>query len=251
MKNDDDLLQALGDLARDEDPAQDLRLDQLSAGTLCEDEREALRARNVPMAEDVIEAFRPIDEAGKERFVDAILAQQTEPASTVVPLPSKRKWLAGTGVAGAVALAAAIALFVSTRGPAPLPDYDLVVLGGESGVRSKPAEGVPRLVAGSRLELRLRPATRTSGTLEVRGALKRGADVRTWSPPVHQDPDGAARIVGTREELFPGIPNGTWTVVVGIGRPDTLPTDPKTLFEWQAHEPVGTSLHHLNVQLGP
>lgn len=253
MKDDDDLLRALGNAARDEDWVEDPRLDALSAGELSEAEGQALRARDDPMADPAFEAFRPIDEAGKQRFVDAIVSQQQQGAGAkVLPFPKKRAWLASAGVVGALAAAAAFALVVSTGGPEPLPDYELDVLGGESGVRSKPTEGVPRLVEGSRLELRLRPATRTTGPLEVRGALARGDTVHPWSPPVHQDPDGAARIAGTREELFPDIPDGTWTIVVAIGRPDELPIDPRTLIEWEAgDDPPGTSLHRLSVQLGP
>ena len=255
MKHNDPLLQALGELVRDEDPIEDPRLDALSADELSAAQREELRGeREEPMADAVFEAFRPIDDNAKERFVDAILAQTKaqEPQrapDNVVPIARRRTWLAGVGVLGALAAAAAIVLTLSS-GPSPLPAYDLVVLGGESGVRSHPTEGTPKLVKGSQLELRLRPATKTQGPVVVRGALKKGHDVRAWTPLIQTSPDGAARIDGTKESLFPGVPSGTWTIVIGIGRPDALPADPEKLVELEAGEdPAGTRLHHVNVIL--
>jgi hypothetical protein len=256
VKQNDPLLQALGELVRDEDPIEDPRMDALSADELSAAQREELRGeREDPMADAVFEAFRPIDDDAKERFVDAIVAQtkgqepQRAPSDNVVPIAGKRPWLAGVGVLGTLAAAAALVLMLSS-GPSPLPAYELVVLGGESGVRSHPTEGTPKLVKGSRLELRLRPATKTQGSVVVRGALKKGHDVRAWTPPIQTSPDGAARIDGTKESLFPGVPSGTWTVVIGIGRPDTLPAEPEKLIELEAGEdPAGARLRRVNVIL--
>ncbi|WP_437625323.1 hypothetical protein [Sorangium sp. So ce1151] len=47
-----------------------------------------------------------------------------------------------------------------------------------------------------------------------------------WRPPVEITAEGVVRIAGTREAVFPGMPEGPWEVVLAVGRPDALPADP-------------------------
>ena len=257
MKN-DPLLQALGALAREQDPTEDPRWDDLAAGELEEAQRgqlreDAARAEGEAFADEALEAFRPIGSEAKDRFVDAILveagASRVEQAKVI---PLRRAWWAA-GSLGALAAAAALLMLLRSPGPAGLPAYDLVVSGGESGVRSLTVQDVPKLAPGSRLELVLRPATRTEGPLVVRGAMRKGEDVRPWTPAAETDPDGAARIAGTREALFADTPAGRWTLVIAVGRPDVLPSSASELFRLEAGEdPPGARLQRIDVELtGP
>lgn len=257
MKN-DPLLQALGALAREQDPTRDPRWDELAAGELSDSHRDELRenaaqTEGEAFADEALEAFRPIGGEAKDRFLDAILAEagasRVEQAKVI---PLRRAWWAA-GSLGALAAAAALLMMVRPPGPAGLPSYDLVVSGGESGVRALTVQEVPKLAPGSRLELVLRPATRTEGPIVLRGAMRKGDDVRAWTPPVETDPDGAARIAGTREALFADTPAGRWTLVIGVGRPDVLPSSASELFRLEKGEdPAGARLQRVDVELiGP
>jgi len=252
VTHDDPLLRALGDLAQHEDPVEDPRLDELSADTLSEDERQDLAKQNDDtMTNAAYEAFRPIGPEARERFVEAIVDQRAcSTSAKVVPFPRRSRWMVGMAGVGALAAAAALLLVLSSGGPEPLPSYELMVLGGETTTRAEPAQGTPRLLPGSRLELRLRPATGVKGPVDVRGALQFGQTVRAWNPPVDKDDRGAARIVGTREKLFPGVPDGRCTVVVAVGRPEALPSEPEELLAVErGADPTGIRLHRLTVDI--
>jgi hypothetical protein len=156
-------------------------------------------------------------------------------ASNIVPFRSRRRALTAL-LAGAPLVAAAAALFFLFRqvqSPG-VPSYELMVAGGERVERSTP-DAAPsetrRLGPGSSLTLTLRPATSVEGAVAVRGALvpvsaagtlDRGA--RAWSPPVTITPDGVARVTGTKEALFPGVPAGTWEIILAVGRAEALPS---------------------------
>jgi hypothetical protein len=257
VKN-DPLLQALGALAREQDPTRDPRWDELAAGEVADAQRKELRedaaqAEGEAFADEALEAFRPMGGEAKDRFVDAILAEagaaRVEQAKVI---PLRRAWWAA-GSLGALAAAAAVLMLVRPPGPAGsagLPSYDLVVSGGESGVRALTVQEIPKLAPGSRLEVVLRPATRTEGPIVVRGAMRKGEDVRPWTPAVETDPDGAARITGTREALFADTPTGRWTLVIAVGRPDVLPSSAPELFRLEAGEdPAGARLRRIDVEL--
>ncbi len=257
MKN-DPLLQALGALAREQDPTRDPRWDELAAGEMGGATREQLRgevarSEGEAFADEAFQAFEPMGDEAKGRFVEGILAEAGKShvqEAKVIPL--RRAWWAA-GSIGTLAAAAAVLMLLRSPGPDALPPYDLVVSGGESGVRALTVQEVPKLAPGSRLEVVLRPATRTEGPLVVRGAMRKGNDIRSWSPSVETDPDGAARIAGTRETLFADTPGGRWTLLIAVGRPDVLPSSASELFRLEAGEdPAGARLQRVDVELiGP
>lgn len=163
------------------------------------------------------------------------------PAADVIPFPGRRRALRTILVATPLAAAAAAAVFLlrPAEKTSPVPSYELVISGGEREARSAtdPAVGVLRLGPGSRLTLTLRPATSVEGPIAVRGLLVQGGHiapsekdpakgdraVREWSPQVAITSDGAARIDGAKEALFPGIPAGEWEILLAVGRPSELP----------------------------
>ncbi|MDP9150858.1 MAG: hypothetical protein M3O36_13080 [Myxococcota bacterium] len=84
---------------------------------------------------------------------------------------------------------------------------------------------------GGHFEVAIRPSGHVDGAIAVRAFLLRGDQVRPWDPPFHVERDGSARIAGSVESLFAGVPPGDWEVAVAVGRPETLPTAPKTILQ--------------------
>ncbi len=232
MSRDEDLLRALSDLVRSEDPWRDPRLDDLAAGRLSPDQEQALLRELGPNA-PMLDAFRPFEAGFKADLADKIAASmRASPAASArggVRFLPRRAVVLG-GAAATLAAAAALILLLRPHAPPddPVPPYELVMLGGDNIVRSAPETRqarTARLAPGSRLEVRLRPGHRVQGSVALRGAVVRGADIRPWLPVTEVDPSGAIRVAGTREQLFAGLPDGEWTVVVAVGREHALPAD--------------------------
>ncbi|WP_437902283.1 hypothetical protein WME95_27050 [Sorangium sp. So ce327] len=107
----------------------------------------------------------------------------------------------------------------------PVPAYAMTLAGGEVRERSASsgAGATARLGPGSRLEITLRPATRVDGPVAVRAFLIQGETARPWDVHADLSEQGAARIEGDTETLFPGVPEGEWEIAIAIGRPAALP----------------------------
>ncbi|WP_437893093.1 hypothetical protein [Sorangium sp. So ce124] len=107
----------------------------------------------------------------------------------------------------------------------PVPAYAMTLAGGEVSERSASsgADATARLGPGSRLEITLRPATRVDGPVAVRAFLIQGETARPWDVHADLSEQGAARIEGDTETLFPGVPEGEWEIAIAIGRPAALP----------------------------
>ncbi|WP_437739296.1 hypothetical protein WMF39_26525 [Sorangium sp. So ce1504] len=107
----------------------------------------------------------------------------------------------------------------------PVPAYAMTLAGGEVRERSASsgADATARLGPGSRLEITLRPATRVDGPVAVRAFLIQGETARPWDVHADLSEQGAARIEGDTETLFPGVPEGEWEIAIAIGRPAALP----------------------------
>jgi hypothetical protein len=107
----------------------------------------------------------------------------------------------------------------------PVPAYAMTLAGGEVRERSASsgAGATARLGPGSRLEITLRPATRVDGPVAVRAFLIQGETARPWDVHADLSEQGAARIEGETETLFPGVPEGEWEIAIAIGRPAALP----------------------------
>ncbi|WP_437979708.1 hypothetical protein [Sorangium sp. So ce117] len=107
----------------------------------------------------------------------------------------------------------------------PVPAYAMTLAGGEVRERSASsgAGATARLGPGSRLEITLRPTTRVDGPVAVRAFLIQGETARPWDVHADLSEQGAARIEGDTETLFPGVPEGEWEIAIAIGRPAALP----------------------------
>ncbi|WP_437313621.1 hypothetical protein [Sorangium sp. So ce385] len=117
-----------------------------------------------------------------------------------------------------------------------------------------PAKSVWDLGPGSGLGIILRPVQAVQGEVVVSGVLvnREASGVRKvlmWLPQfgrgdgmsgvVGRDrvrlqsrtilPDGSISVFGSREVLFPNVPDGLWEVVIAVGRPEALPSDPEVL----------------------
>lgn len=261
MKNDrdDDLLRTLGRFAAEEErlSPDDQELELMCAGQLPEERIRALEARAAgePELARRLDAYRPLD-AGSRAKLTAALVHEVSSASgsTFAPadgrqardqhppvrrvnrarFPSARSL--GSAVA-AIAVAAAVAMvWVNHRRSspgqaAPLPGYQLDIVGGMRELRAPAApDGGPiRLRPGSPVQLLVRPASATRERIVVESflmrdvapdPLARAGDEVTFEPltiPFEISPDGAARARGNAAALF-GVRRGRWRLVLIVER---------------------------------
>jgi hypothetical protein len=227
----DDLLRSLARVAReeatkDEGEARwgDLALGELDAEDVAA--LEKLAAEDAEAAEKLV-AYRPLDDAAKDRIAARLAPAATAPAAAkVVPLAARPRRVAW--IAAAVAIAAGVALWRGASTPEsgpPLPAYAMVVSSGDRATRgTEPTTTEETVVApDSRLEIRLRPAKQVAGSVAVRGFLVQGGVARPWVPPMQTSADGAVAIDGAASALL-GVSAGTWDVVLAVGRPSDLPS---------------------------
>lgn len=252
----DELLTALTAASRQAGGLADPRWDRLAEGTLTPDEARELAAvaEESEVGRTAHQAFQPLDEDFRERMTDVLLADLARGAAPAAPEPARdvRRNDAPAAAAprpvpssepsasrpkkpaptrtwawvGALAAAAALALFLSRGGESgnggALPAYGLTVIGGEKPTRADPTtpEEQPLVLGpGSRLELVARPATPARGTVHASTYMQRaGGPPVAWAPPIAVSEGGAARIVGTKEQLFPTQQDGEWELVIVLGR---------------------------------
>ena len=256
MDNEEKFLDDLGHWAREEDALERRRFDerwqQLSAGTLSEEDDAALRARaeeNEAVQLDY-EAFRPLDKGFQERLLAQLPSQGREtpsgelavpPASddsapqqeptTVTPFerPGKAsRWAPYRGwLAAAAILVVAITGGTLLRGPQPaLPDYRSEFHGAVRTIRSdvadKPQE-IPVFSLGSPLRLTLQPERDVEEPIEQHFYLEsKSQERRRWVTDVEISPAGTTTALGTLGEDFV-IEPGEWNLLVVYGRPGKLP----------------------------
>jgi hypothetical protein len=231
------LLAQLGATTRAQDDALDPRLDALCDGTISAEDRAALEADAAkdPALGLALEAFRPLGDDHAARIAAKLVAARPatvaaasevahEPApraSNVVSIARRRPSLLARSVpiVGALAVAAAAVVYFVRPSASPLPPYELIVGGGDRALRGGDADpvAVPRLARDSRFELLLRPASATSEPIEVRAFLVRDGIARPWQVTAEVSADGAARIQGRVDALFPAGP-GEWGVLLVVGR---------------------------------
>lgn len=247
MTDDEIWLRELARVAKDEQQAEETRLDErwdrLSAGELSAEEEAALRAlaESSEDAREAYEAFRPLGPDFQARVVQALRDQRAaasetaplapdgpaEPSARVLQFRRRVRRLSGW-LAAAAPIAAVLLLML--RGPGalpPLPDYQPHPSGGVQAMRGAP-DDLGTLVPGSSFDLVLTPQTAVSGEVGVRCFLARdarGAGLRPWPVPeaaIQKRPGGAVKIHGTvgREIV---IPPGDWTLWAVVGRPRRLP----------------------------
>jgi hypothetical protein len=239
--NKDQLLGELGGLARQEREAEKARLDErwdrLAAGTLTPEEEAELKAlaESSPEARETYEAFRPLGADFQARMVGAINAERAGDAPQVAPSEPRSRVLpfrrAVRRIEVWLGAAVAAVLFFLVRTPAPLqplPGYEAKLSGGSQEFRGgEPglATGMPVFLPGSKLTLRIRPATAVAGRVEAHGFLSPmgGKDLRPWKPEPHIEIEAKGTIT-LKGKLGKDIQRGFWTIWGVVARPGKTPT---------------------------
>jgi hypothetical protein len=236
-------LRSLGQVARDEakkDDDADAKWSALARGELGADDVAALEAlaADEPAAAERLEAYRPLDDAAKDRIAARLpVPGRAEPVAPVVPLragPSSRASRAAARgrVLALFGLAAAVMLWVAARekpgllpSVGPIPTYTLEVSSGDRATRGaeQVATDVTEVAPDSRLEIRLRPAHPTS-FFAMRAFVRHDGVARAWVPRYRSSTDSAIVIAGTARELFGGTP-GTWDVAIVVALAADIPPD--------------------------
>ena len=220
--NDEELLTLLRRTAEEEDRAFEDR-----AGT---PEGRALLAPRPGLAEAI--AARALAEMGAR-------PPPTPPVAPDAPVTRGRGRAAIVVASAAVlALAASVALRVG-RSPDPsVPPYEVaIVAGAEETTRGAPS-APPHLVfrPGQQIALTLRPTTRVGGAVAARAAIVSSAG--SW--PLAVDARVSDAGVVHMQAAWPNVdvPGTDRRLVVAVGRPDALPSDPAratepTSFAWR------------------
>jgi len=259
-----DLLKELAHAAREDDVSKDLRWEALSASALGSEDEAALRglAERSEQARAAYEAFRPLgadeldamtsavlsrtaglaEKGGDEGVLggEALRAQPKEPSGGdeasrrgAAVLRFRRRAPVVGGAIGVLAMAAAVAFFFQSSTHPAMPSYEIVIGHGDLVERSAngAAASIPRFAPGSLCEIVLRPASPIEGKIAVRAALLRDGQMHPWSPPIEISPQGAIRIAGPVEQVFPQVSEGEWELWVAVGSPEALPKElgPRTL----------------------
>lgn len=249
---DDDLLDAVGEVARDDDATSPRRelLRRLVAGDATEEEIAALE-REAETSEDArrdLEAFRPLGPEFRERIVEGLPKKQAEvtpfptlDASTPEPpRPVSRYWIP---LAAAALLAVAAGLWWLVGGvPGPSPDFGLAAYSPElSGYVSDQRSGdvepadLPTFEMGGNFRLVLRPEREAGADTDFDLYLADEDGVlQAWTVGYSRSAGGAVRIEGALGEELP-IEPGRWTLVFVWGAAGELP-EPSTLDDVESVE---------------
>jgi hypothetical protein len=196
MSNDDRLLKALGQLAREQDAT-------------AEPPRELLS----PPSPDVVAQIATRGLASLDKSAPAP-ATGTAVTSIDAARARRKRWTWTAAVAGPLALAASALLYVnSERGPA-LPAYSISITGGLAEQRSS-AGTAPALLLepGAPVEIVLRPQAPTSESLDAHLYWVQGDRVQRWPVEAERSPEGALRLRGRALSPF-GPGDGQLTAVI-------------------------------------
>jgi hypothetical protein len=222
---DDALLDALRDYAREEANVEDAPLGALESSQLFE---------------EVLKRVGPIGATGTAAAFRAVAANDV----AALPAPVRRQRTRRTAswlLAALVPCAAAALLLTRSPRSSPLPSYALRVESRESAERSQPpaSSGLPlpagrarlELSVGSELRVVLVPARAVDGDVEVEVEARGAHGQRlTLRPPVERAASGALRvraIVGSEWPLAPGHWETHWRVrsrASGMRTPATVLT---------------------------
>ena len=237
MHHDETTLELLRTAARERDPLADPRWDALTRGELSATELEELRAfAKEHDLEAALEAFAPAPEGSNEALTDAVFAARTKAESALneastrgdtgpsTPKPMGRVIPSRRVVYAVVAAAAALFLFFRpTPDSGDVASYSLVLTGGTAVTRSTDTTGeLPKLAAGSSLDVVLRPQTPEKSDVSARAFLLRGGRATPWNVTPTVAEGGALRIQGATDVLFAGVEKGRVGLVFFVGHPSAL-----------------------------
>ena len=206
-----------------------------------EDERiknlaEQVRGRENEETSEEEDLLRPFDAQERGGLADQVFAALDAKApeqADVIPIAQGKKTKPrGSSRAPAIAIvvfaaamaAAAAFVLMSKPAPAPMAAYTLSIEGGNRATRGEPntPETVIHLDPASRLVLELRPAAPNAGALAVRGFVVADGKALAWDAPFVVGKGGVVRVEGSAGALFEGVAEGTFELVIVIGRPETV-----------------------------
>ncbi len=214
-------MDALGAAAKAVDPLHDPRWDKLAMGALSGDERAAFEAelKATEAGRRAWEMLAPPSAEAHEQNVDALLARATKGQNAAPSAAPKRQFPAIAALMAAALMAAAlvIAIVLWPKGASELPSYrmevssELAPVWGSDTVHLKP---------GSLVSIVIRPDRAHPKPISVHATLAPDAGgVVSWSAAEARAviaPGGAVKIVGSREELFRGLPSGGYDVAIAV-----------------------------------
>lgn len=220
---DEKWIEPLAKLAREENAPMDPRLEQLIEGTISEEDRLALEAdaSRDPELLSAVEAFRPLDDAARDRIADRVLVSQK--SAVVVPIASRRR---RPVLIGAIVAAAAVvlALVLTPRSTDTLPLYALELTGGDQVMRSnEPVVGDLIISPATKIEAVVRPAKAlvAGSSIDARAFVVLSGRVRAIDLPAQVSPDGAARWVLHGADIFSGDGGEGW-LIFAISEPGRM-----------------------------
>jgi hypothetical protein len=147
------------------------------------------------------------------------------PASAPAPASAKVFRPAFRWALAPVAAAAAVALWVASQsGEGSLPSYEVAVIGAKQlrADPQSPSAGEISLDPRGDFELVARPAAPAPG-VHAHAVLVRDGAARPWSAPIEISDEGAVRVAGTTEALFPET-RGAYEVVLVVANEAWLPS---------------------------
>jgi hypothetical protein len=241
---DDRMLRELGELARQEDEADqarfDERWDRLAAGTLTAEEEAELAAlaASSPEGKEAYEAFRPLGANFQARMVAAAGAElagapQNEPVEPPAPVLPFRRVARRVEVWLGAAAAVAASLFFLVRTPDLSSGYEASLEGGFKTDRGSETISAkePRIYGpGSLLTLSVNPKQplKQPGKVSSKAFLSSSAGRKDLIPlrpePRFRTADTGSVILEATVGKDIKIPSGDWILWAVVARPDSMPT---------------------------
>lgn len=215
------------------DPLDDPRWEALVRGTISKEDEDALRAVPIQPGGEAspYELLRPLSDEERSALHDKLFARLTTEQAPVVPLrppqlrPARSRFLYLLAAALGVICTVAVVMWRRAPSPSLMSRYAIAIDGGDKALLGTGDAPETRLRPGSRVAFTLRPDAPIEGGIAARFFLVQGSEVRVWKPPFVVLEGGVIRVEGSREALFEGVPDGTWTAVFFVSAPADVPSD--------------------------
>ena len=241
--SDDALLKRLGQIARENEQAEEHLEEHLLALARGESGEkqflESLEGHDEIDADAAALVFAPFDKKFEDLAVHRIEAELKKNAATSTSTsPSfqqppdevahinrhrSRRWI--KVASPIIGLAAAALLVFALLPKKPIPEYSLSIIGGEKAVRGEhqPETETPlALSPGGAVEIILKPERATEQDVHARVFLVHQKEIARLNAPIEKDEQGAIRIVVVAGEHFTPLP-GRSQLVITVGPSGELP----------------------------
>ena len=145
-----------------------------------------------------------------------------------------RPWLRFVPLVAAAA--AALIFFAWPRSGGSLPDYTFELSGNVATLRAGDpvlSIGRAKVAKSATFDLVLRPAQKVNQKVGITAALVRNGKAVPWSHAARISQEGAVRITGPVNTLFPDT-DAPWDLVIAIGPEGSLPSNLESLVTAQS-----------------